>query len=93
MYAFCFLPGLILVFHIIKKATPIKMYKVVQTGPNTQPGGLNVGLANVVNQSFREEDVKYPPIAPTASGTAIEIINWRKGKGFFGPGSVSSVFT
>jgi len=34
--------------------TPIRIYKIVQTGAKTQLGGLKKGLSKVVNQSFTE---------------------------------------
>ena len=37
-------------------------YKIVQTGPNTQSGGLNIGLFNNEYQGFIKLIVAKPPI-------------------------------
>ena len=49
------------------------MYKIVQTGANNQVGGLKVGLFNVLNQPFTDEEVKNPETAPTAKGITIDM--------------------
>jgi hypothetical protein len=66
-------------FQIIKKETPIIIYKVVHTGPNSQLGGLKDGLLSVANHELTELAVKKPEIPPTANGTEMEIINLKIG--------------
>jgi hypothetical protein len=43
------------------KVIPIRKYKVLQTGPNIQLGGTNVGFINVVYQSGPASIVKSEP--------------------------------
>jgi len=40
----------------------IKIYKVVQTGPNIQSGGLNIGLFSKEYQGSLKVKVAKPPI-------------------------------
>jgi len=53
---------------IINIEIPIKMYKVVHTGPKIQLGGLNDGWFNDAYHPGIAFEVKNPAIAPTASG-------------------------
>ena len=50
-------------FQTIHKATDINIYNVVQTGPNTQLGGLNVGKIISEYHGSLKEAVVNPPIA------------------------------
>ena len=43
-------------------AIAIKIYRMVQTGPKTQSGGLNDGLTNVEYQGSLNLKVVIPPI-------------------------------
>jgi hypothetical protein len=54
---------------------PIRMYSKVQTGPNTQLGGLKEGLFKVLYQESTDSAVNKPPIAPTDNGIARQMIN------------------
>lgn len=63
-------------FQIAKKEMPIRMYRIVQTGPNIQLGGLNDGLFNVEYQSGTDCDVNIPAIAPKTKGNAMDEINF-----------------
>ncbi len=78
--AVCFTTTSFLVFHTKNKATPIKMYSNVQTGPNIQLGGLNHGLLAVANHPSTPDEVKNPEILPTKTGINIEKNNFIKYK-------------
>jgi hypothetical protein len=56
---------LALVFHIRPAETPIRVYKVVHTGPNIQFGGLKKGLLMSTYQVLMESTVKNPEPPPT----------------------------
>ncbi len=71
--------------HTKNNAKPIKMYKVVQTGPNTQLGGVNQGLFNVVYHVEIAGVVTSPPIPPTSKGTPIDMISFMISLGFIWP--------
>ena len=62
--------------HTIYKEIPIRIYSVVQTGPNNQFGGLKEGWFKVAYQLGIARAVKIPAMAPIASGNAREIINF-----------------
>jgi len=47
----------------IQIAKDIKIYKLVQTGPKTDAGGLNDGLINWEYHGSLKIDVTTPPIA------------------------------
>ena len=51
---------------------PIKKYKVVQTGANSQLGGLKVGFSRVAYQVSIEDDVYMEPIIPAPRHINIE---------------------
>lgn len=68
---------LFLLFHTIYKDMPIKRYNKVQTGPNTQLGGLKKGLFKVKYQVETEETVKTDPIMPANWHIIIEAINLK----------------
>ena len=68
---------LILFVHIRYNEIPIKIYKVVHTGPNIQLGGLKLGLIIVENQLFTPVIVKKEPINPAKRLTNIDIINFN----------------
>jgi len=56
---------------------PISMYRVVQTGPNIQLGGLNDGLFKVAYHSGIDLAVNIPAIAPRAKGNIKETISLK----------------
>jgi hypothetical protein len=62
--------------HTKNNAKPIRMYKVVQTGPNTQLGGVNHGLFNVAYHVEIAGVVTSPPTPPTSKGTPIDMISF-----------------
>jgi len=62
-------------FHITKKEMPNRMYRIVQTGPNIQLGGLNDGRFKVEYQSGTDCDVNIPAIAPKTKGNVMDKIN------------------
>jgi hypothetical protein len=55
----------------------MRRYKIVQTGPKSQLGGLNPGLIRVVYQVDMERTVKIEPINPAIWQITTEIINNR----------------
>ncbi len=57
---------------------PINKYKVVQTGPNIQLGGLKDGLVIVLYQVLTLLLVKIAPKPPAPSVTMMEIISFKK---------------
>ncbi len=59
----------------IYKDIPISMYKIVQTGPNNQFGGLKNGLFSVEYQLSIDVIVKMLPINPAARHNIIDKIN------------------
>jgi len=61
----------------VYKDTPIRKYRIIQTGPNIQPGGANVGFVNVEYQSGTASNVKIEPKIPADWQISIEIINLR----------------
>lgn len=65
-------------FQINHKEIPIKRYRVVQTGPNTHPGGLRKGFCKVAYQTGIAEIVKKEPIIPANSHTTTQIISFKK---------------
>lgn len=67
------LPGL--ERQIKKRANPIKKYKKVQVGPNTQLGGLKDGFTKVEYQLPISGIVKIEPIRPAARGITIQIMS------------------
>lgn len=69
--------GLDSVTQTVYKDTPIRKYRIIQTGPNTQPGGANVGFVNVEYQSGTASNVKIEPKIPADWHISIEIINLR----------------
>ena len=54
---------------------PIKIYRIVQTGPNTQFGGLSAGFAKLLYQLAIEDILRKEPLPPTSNGITTEIIN------------------
>ena len=48
----------------VYKDIPIRKYRIIQTGPNTQPGGANVGFVKVAYQSGIASIVKSEPKMP-----------------------------
>ena len=54
--------GTFFFFQTKYKDTPIRKYKVVQTGPNIQLGGVNAGFTNSGYHVSIEPIVKYRPI-------------------------------
>jgi len=77
--AVLFCMGSVSFFQIRKKAIPIKIYNNVQTGANSQFGGLKNGLWIVVNHPSTADEVNRPAIAPTASGIKMEMMNFTIG--------------
>jgi len=63
--------------HTRKNAIPISIKRVVQTGPNTQLGGVHIGFAIRVNHVGMEEKVAMEPIKPAIKGINMDIINFR----------------
>ena len=59
-------------FQIKNMDTPISKYKVVQTGPNKYPGGLNDGLFKVANHSGIAFAVSRPAVKPRLKGSISE---------------------
>jgi hypothetical protein len=48
------------------------MYKVVQTAPNTQPGGMKDGLRKATNQPLEKPELLSHPLSrprPRTTGT------------------------
>ena len=64
-------------FEIHKKyrEIPIRIYKIVQTGPKIQFGGLKKGLFSTAYHAGIDETVKTEPATPTERGSAIEANN------------------
>jgi len=60
------------------KDIPIIKYKMVQTGPNTQLGGLKLGLVKVTYQEETDEAVNNDPKIPANWQTTIERMSLRK---------------
>ena len=56
-------------FQAIHAATDINMYRAVQTGPNTQLGGLKVGKIISEYQGSLKEEVTKPPIPDATNVT------------------------
>ena len=54
-------------------AIPIMIYKVLQTGANTQLGGLKLGFIKVGNQVNTLERVTIPEIYPIATQVKTKI--------------------
>lgn len=54
----------------------MRIYKILQTGPNIQFGGLKNGFSSKIYQSLIEELVAYQAIAQIIMGTKIDIINF-----------------
>src|SRR6185437_10117429 len=54
-------------FHTRDAATPIITYSAVQTGANTQLGGLNHGFCNAAYQVGMDGSVKKLAVPPTSS--------------------------
>ena len=65
-------------FQIKKKATPIKKYKSVHTGPKIQFGGAKKGLFKLSYQVGIADIVKGVPAKPTSSQPTTEIISLDK---------------
>jgi hypothetical protein len=51
-------------FQTIYKEIPIKIYKLIHTGPNNQLGGLKDGLFNVTYHVETEATVNNEPMTP-----------------------------
>lgn len=68
--AVCFNVCLAPLFHTKNSATPISIYKVVQTGPNNQLGGCHDGLLSLAYQFGISADVNTPPDSPIIRGIA-----------------------
>jgi len=60
------------------KEIPMRKYKIVQTGPNIQLGGLNAGFTSPAYQIEIAEIVKTEPITPANSDNIIAITNLKK---------------
>lgn len=67
---------------------PIKIYKTVHAGPNSQFGGLKNGLLSVTYQVFIELEVARDPKNATNKQPPIEMVNFCQ---FFTPHSVSAI--
>lgn len=65
-------------FHTRNMAIPINKNKAVQTGANSQFGGLKDGLIKVGYQVLTAGAVKIEPTIPANSQTTIAIINFPK---------------
>jgi len=51
-------------FQTMYKDTPIRKYKIIQTGPNIQLGGAKKGFSNVIYQSGTASKVNKEPNIP-----------------------------
>jgi len=63
-------------FQIKYKDIPIKKYKTVHTGPNTQFGGLKKGLLSKAYQVGIDGNVTALPAKATKKQRVIEVINF-----------------
>ena len=59
--------------HTSQAANAIITYKIVQTGPNSQFGGVHRGLANPEYHGFKLGTVKEEPINAALRETAMQI--------------------
>lgn len=59
------------------KAIPIKIKRIVQTGPNIQFGGLNDGLFNKTYHDAISGIVNKEPINPAERDNRIQIANFK----------------
>jgi hypothetical protein len=55
------------------KEIPIRTYRLIHTGPNTQLGGLKEGLFNSTYQVEIDSVVKTEPIIPASWQTIIDM--------------------
>jgi len=51
-----------------QRENPIRRYRIVHAGPNSQFGGVNQGLLSVTYQLGIEDSVKIDPMKPTNKG-------------------------
>ena len=64
-------------FQMRNSEIPIRMYRVVQTGPKIQLGGLNEGLFNVSYHPATACEVNIPAMLPNATGNKTEMISLK----------------
>ena len=69
--------GLDSLTHTVYKDIPIRKYRIIQTRPNTQPGGAKVGFVKVAYQSGAASIVKSEPKMPADWQISIEIRNLK----------------
>jgi len=62
--------------HTKNSAKPIKMYNSVQTGPNSQSGGVNQGLFNAAYHVEIAGMVTTAPTPPASKGTPTDTISF-----------------
>ncbi len=70
--------------HASHAETAIRRYSVVQTGPTTESGGVQIGIASVGYQSRTDVEVMAAPTAAAAKETATRATShaaWRIGEG------------
>jgi hypothetical protein len=63
--------------HTRKADIPISIYNIVQTGPNSQLGGLKDGFSRVAYHVGMEALVNIEPMKPAARQTPMLIANLR----------------
>ena len=63
--------------HTRKRAIPINIKRVVQTGPNSQLGGAHAGFAKIVYHVGMDDMVATEPIKPAINGINRDIINFK----------------
>ena len=66
-------------FHTRQKEIPISIYNTVQTGANTQPGGIKNGFSRPVDQEPTALAVAKPAPKPTSNVNPSDRINFTKG--------------
>jgi len=57
--------------HTKKAAIPISTYRIVQTEPKTESGGVNAGFSMVTYHVRIDFNVKIEPMTPATKQTAI----------------------
>ena len=67
--------GFSVLFQMIKRASPMRIYKIVHVGPKTHEGGLKDGLLSATYQLVIWGIVEIEPIAPARRGAAMETMN------------------
>src|SRR3989344_4128654 len=65
-------------FHTNHSAIPISRYKIVQTGPNIQAGGLSAGFTIPAYQVGMDGTVNSEPATPASPETAMAITSLER---------------